>query len=157
MEIGKHTGVGSVVSPFRRIHKNILMANYNSLAAVLLDDAASRYLLYDNVFAYGQWGVGESCHESQWVYGVGNLYEYTTANNCISTYLPGQKKCFTMISSEGPSPTGIRSFFYNNTMLNPADTDVSDAAAADPNTPADADASPVRLSGTATAIGRCST
>ena len=29
-------GVGSVVSPFRRVHKNFFLANYNSLASVLL-------------------------------------------------------------------------------------------------------------------------
>jgi hypothetical protein len=27
-------------------------------------------------FADGAWGVGESCHNSQWVYGVNNLYAY---------------------------------------------------------------------------------
>jgi hypothetical protein len=54
-------GVGSAVSPFRRIHKNILMANYNALAAVLMDDGSSRALMYDNYFVYGQWGVGERC------------------------------------------------------------------------------------------------
>jgi hypothetical protein len=62
-------GTGSVVSPFRRIHHNFMMANYNSLAGVLLDDGASRILMYDNYMVYGSWGVGESCHNSQWVYG----------------------------------------------------------------------------------------
>ena len=114
-------GVGSVVSPFRRLHKNILMANYNSLAAVLLDDAGSRFLMYDNYMVYGHWGVGESCHESQWVYGVGNIYAYTTSNPCVFGLTVSD--CATMISSEGPSPTGVRTFFYNNTMLNLADTD----------------------------------
>merc|ERR1719272_636959 len=71
-------GVGSAVSAFRRVHKNILMANYNALAAVLLDDAGSRILMYDNYMVYGQWGVGESCQNSQWAYGVGNVYAYTT-------------------------------------------------------------------------------
>eukprot|EP01043_Picozoa_sp_COSAG02_P018683 COSAG02_NODE_878_length_16266_cov_8.886559_8_plen_461_part_00 len=114
-------GIGSVVSPFRRVTKNLLMANYNSLAAVLLDDAGSRFLMYDNYFVYGHWGVGESCHESQWVYGVGNLYAYTTSERCV--FGLSASNCGTMISSEGPSPTGIRTFFYNNTMLNLADTD----------------------------------
>lgn len=97
--------VGTVVSPFRRIHRNFLIANYNALSSVALDDAGSRTLMYDNymvceylpprrfrrvirachrgplpfvlpsVFACapdtalcaadGQWGVGESCHNSQ--------------------------------------------------------------------------------------------
>jgi hypothetical protein len=39
-------GVGSVVSPFRRVHKNLFLANYNSLASVLLDDGGSRMLMY---------------------------------------------------------------------------------------------------------------
>jgi hypothetical protein len=51
----------------------------------------------------------DSCHESQWVYGVSNLYAYTT-----SAYL---------ISSEGPSPLGLRTFFYNSTFLNIHDHD----------------------------------
>jgi hypothetical protein len=115
-------GVGSVVSPFRRVHKNFIMANYNSLAAVLLDDAGSRFLMYDNYFVYGHWGVGESCHESQWVYGVGNIYAYTTDPHIVYG-LSVSNSGGAMISSEGPSPTGIRTFFYNNTMLNLKDSD----------------------------------
>ena len=65
--------------------------------------------MYDNYFLYGQWGVGESCHNSQWVYGVGNLYAYTVGAH--------------IISSEGPSPLGIRTFFYNSTFLNAGDGD----------------------------------
>jgi hypothetical protein len=53
--------------------------------------------------------VGESCHNNQWVYGVGNLYAYTAG--------------FFIISSEGPSPLGIRNFFYDNTFLNQRDSD----------------------------------
>ena len=45
-------GVGSAVSQFRRISKNFLVANYNSLAAVLLDDGGSRILSYDNYMVY---------------------------------------------------------------------------------------------------------
>ena len=70
---------------------------------------------------YGHWGVGESCHESQWVYGVGNIYAYTTSNPCV--FGLHESDCATMISSEGPSPTGTRTFFYNNTMLNLQDAD----------------------------------
>ena len=65
-------GVGSAVSQFRRVHNNILIANYHALSGVTLDDAASRMLVYSNLLAYGAWGVGESCHNSQWVMGVGN-------------------------------------------------------------------------------------
>ena len=68
------SGVGSVVSQFRRVHNNILIANYNALSGVTLDDAASRMLVYSNLLAYGALGVGESCHNSQWVFGVGNMY-----------------------------------------------------------------------------------
>jgi hypothetical protein len=103
-------GVGSVVSPFRRIHNNFIIANYNALAGVNLDDGGARMLVYDNYLNYGQWGVGESCHSSQWVYGVNNMYAYTT--------LAGW-----MISSEGPSPLGTRTFYYNNTFLNFRDSD----------------------------------
>jgi hypothetical protein len=86
------------------------MANYNAMSAVALDDGGSRVLMYDNYFLYGRWGVGESCHNSQWVYGVGNLYGYTTSGS--------------LIISEGPvSPLGIRTFFYNNTFLNQRDSD----------------------------------
>ena len=95
-------GVGSVVSPFRRVHNNMIMANYNSLAAVLLDDAGSRFLMYDNYFVYGHWGVGESCHESQWVYGVGNMYAYTTDPRIVYG-LSVDNNGGKMISSEGPS------------------------------------------------------
>ena len=66
---------GSVVSPFRRIHHNFLIANYNADAAVLLDDGGSRFLQYDNYVVYGNVGVGESCHNSQWVYGIANMCE----------------------------------------------------------------------------------
>eukprot|EP01050_Picozoa_sp_SAG11_P013817 SAG11_NODE_1644_length_4526_cov_1.563813_2_plen_112_part_00 len=38
-------GVGSVVSQFRRVHNNILIANYASLSSVTLDDAGSRMLM----------------------------------------------------------------------------------------------------------------
>merc|ERR1712176_1262738 len=96
-------GTGSVVSPFRRIHNNMLMCNYNSLSGVTLDDAGSRTLFFNNYVQYSVYGVGESCHESQWVLGVGNVYAYT------GTY--------SLISSEGPSPLGIRTFFYNSTLL----------------------------------------
>ena len=60
--------------------------------------------------ASGQWGVGESCHQSQWVYSVNNLYAYTT--------LAGW-----MVSSEGPSPLGTRTFYVNATFLNLRDSD----------------------------------
>ena len=166
-------GKGSVVSPFRRIHNNLLIANYNALAGVLLDDGGARVLSYNNVIAYGQWGIldlgliltvflstsctmspttcrevrssrlvglpvppphrlpvlvscssvcpaiqcrislpgaGESCHQSQWVYMVGNLYAYTT--------LAG-----FMISSEGPSALGTRTFVVNSTFMNLRDSD----------------------------------
>ena len=39
--------VGSVVSPFRRVHHN-LIANYNAEVTVTLDDASSRFLAYDS-------------------------------------------------------------------------------------------------------------
>ena len=52
--------------------------------------------------------MGESCHESQWVYGVNNLYAYATS---------GYGAPQALISSEGPSPLGIRTFFYGNTIL----------------------------------------
>ena len=100
---------GTVISPFRRVHQNFLLANYNALSSVALDDAGSRTLMYDNYMIYGQWGVGESCHNSQWVYGVGNVYGYTTS--------------FSLLNSEGPSPTGIRTFFYENVFLNLRDSD----------------------------------
>ena len=58
-------GKASVVSAFRHIHNNFIMANYNALAGVNLDDGGARMLIYDNYFSYGQWGVGESCHSSQ--------------------------------------------------------------------------------------------
>lgn len=103
-------GVGSVVSPFRRVHKNMFLANYNSLASVLLDDGGSRMLMYNNYMAFGAWGVGESCHESQWVYGVGNLYAYSSAGGSGG----GGP---VIIHNEGPSPLGIRTFFYNDTFL----------------------------------------
>ena len=103
-------GRGSVVSPFRRVHNNLIIANYNALAGVNLDDGGARVLNYNNMFVYGQWGVGESCHQSQWVYGIGNLYAYTTAAGF-------------MISSEGPSPLGLRTFYANCTFLNLRDAD----------------------------------
>ena len=102
-------GVGSVVSPFRRIHQNFLIANYNADAAVLLDDGGSRFLQFGNVIVYGNTGVGESCHNSQWVYGIGNMYAYTEQ--------------WSLIEAEGPSPLGIRTFFNNNTFLNFHDSD----------------------------------
>lgn len=103
-------GVGSVVSSFRRIHNNILFTNYNSLSGVTMDDAGSRTLMFKNYIVYGAYGVGESCHESQWVYGVGNIYAYTgTYEAYTGTY--------ALIASEGPSPLGIRTFFYNSTFL----------------------------------------
>ena len=74
------SGVGSVVSQFRRVHNNILIANYNALSGVTLDDAASRMLVYSNLLAYGALGVGESCHNSQWVFGVGNMYHLRHIN-----------------------------------------------------------------------------
>ena len=101
-------GVGSTVSQFRRVHNNILIANYHALSGVTLDDAASRMLVYSNLLAYGAWGVGESCHNSQWVMGVGNVYYFADGQGA-------------MIFSEGPSPTGIRTFFANNTFLNKYD------------------------------------
>lgn len=104
-------GVGSVVSPFRRVHKNFFLANCNSLASVLLDDGGSRMLMYRNYMAMGHWGVGESCHESQWVYGVGNLYAYASAGGAP-----------VIIHNEGPSPLGIRTFFYNDTFLLASDS-----------------------------------
>jgi hypothetical protein len=107
-------GVGSVVSPFRRVHKNLFLANYNSLASVLLDDGGSRMLMYNNYMAFGAWGVGESCHESQWVYGVNNLYAYASAGGDAG----GGP---VIIHNEGPSPLGIRTFFYNDTFLLAAD------------------------------------
>ena len=102
-------GVGSAVSQFRRVHNNILIANYHALSAVTLDDAASRMLVYSNLLAYGAWGVGESCHNSQWVMGVGNMYYFTDGQGA-------------MIFSEGPSPTAIRTFFANSTFLNTRDS-----------------------------------
>jgi hypothetical protein len=101
-------GVGSVVSPFRRVRNNMLIANYQSLSAIALDDGGSRMLQYNNYVVYGAWGVGESCHESQWVYSVNNLYAYST-----SGYGADQ----ALIHSEGPSPLGIRTFVYGNTIL----------------------------------------
>ena len=47
-EMRFRTGVGSVVSPFRRVHNNVLIANYQSLSAVTLDDGGSRMLQYNN-------------------------------------------------------------------------------------------------------------
>ena len=113
-------GVGSAVSAFRRVHKNFLMANYNALSAVTLDDGASRFLMYDNYMVYGQIGVGESCHNSQWVYGVGNLYAYVI-NGPFNGCCAGVSA--SLIASEGPSPLGIRTFFYNSTFLNLRDAD----------------------------------
>ena len=49
-------------------------------------------------------------HQSQWVYGIGNMYAYTTAAGF-------------MISSEGPSPLGVRTFYANCTFLNLRDAD----------------------------------
>ena len=102
-------GVGSVVSQFRRVHNNVLIANYHAHSGVTLDDAASRMLVYSNLLAYGAWGVGESCHNSQWVQGVGNVYYSTDGQGA-------------MIVGEGPSPTGIRTFFANSTFLNTYDS-----------------------------------
>jgi len=107
--------IGTVISPFRRIHRNFLLANYNAVSSVLLDDAGSRMLVYDNYMVYGLWGVGESCHNSQWVYGVGNIYGYTSSAN------PAGLRA--LLASEGPSPTGIRTFFYENVFLNMLDSD----------------------------------
>jgi hypothetical protein len=85
-------------------------ANYNALASVNLDDGGARMIMHDNYLVYGQWGVGESCHSSQWVYGINNIYAYTT-------------NAGWMISSEGPSPLGTRTFYNNNTFLNLRDSD----------------------------------
>ena len=38
-------GVGSVVSPFRRVRNNFLISNYNAGSGVWLDDAGSRFLV----------------------------------------------------------------------------------------------------------------
>jgi len=85
------------------------MANYNAEAAVTLDDGGSRFVMYDNYFVYGNIGAGGSCHNAQWQYGVGNVYGYTTGSS--------------LVGSEGPSPVGIRTFFYNSTFLNLRDSD----------------------------------
>ena len=42
-------GVGSAVSAMRRVHHNILMANYNAEVTVTLDDGSSRFLTYSNL------------------------------------------------------------------------------------------------------------
>ena len=102
-------GKGSAVSQFRRVHHNIIMANYNAEAAVTLDDGGSRFVMYDNYFVYGNVGAGGSCHNAQWQYGVGNVYGYVTSSS--------------LVGSEGPSPVGIRTFFYNSTFLNLRDSD----------------------------------
>ena len=70
---------------------------------------------------YGNWGVGESCHESQWVYGVGNVYAYTTSTPCV-VGLSATPCGGVMVHAEGPSPTGIRTFFYNDTLLLASDS-----------------------------------
>jgi hypothetical protein len=70
---------------------------------------------YNNYMAFGAWGVGESCHESQWVYGVNNLYAYASAGGAAG----GGP---VIIHNEGPSPLGIRTFFYNDTFLLAADS-----------------------------------
>lgn len=101
-------GVGSAVSAFRRVHHNFLIANYNSEVTVTLDDASSRFLTYDNYMVYGN-AAGESCHNAQWIYGVGNLYAYAAEGN--------------LLASEGPSPEGIRTFYYNSTFLDYRDSD----------------------------------
>ena len=41
-------GVGSAVSTMRRVHHNILLANYNAEVTVTLDDGSSRFLTYSN-------------------------------------------------------------------------------------------------------------
>ena len=87
----------------------MVAANYNPEVTVTLDDAASRFLIYDNYLVYGN-TAGESCHNAQWVYGVGNLHAYSTQGGY-------------MLQSEGPSPLGIRSFYYNTTYLNFRDSD----------------------------------
>ena len=46
---------------------------------------------------FGWGGVGESCHNSQWVYGAGNVYAYTT----------GQ----FLLTPEANSPLGLRTFY----------------------------------------------
>ena len=71
--------------------------------------------MYNNYMAMGHWGVGESCHESQWVYGVGNLYAYASAGAAGG----GGP---VIILNEGPSPLGIRTFFYNDTFLLASDS-----------------------------------
>ena len=49
-------GKGSAVSQFRRVHHNLMMANYNA-EAVTLDDGGS----------HGNVGAGGSCHNVQWL------------------------------------------------------------------------------------------
>ena len=62
----------------------------------------------DNYMVYGN-AAGESCHNAQWIYGVGNLYAYTAEDY--------------MLAGEGPSPLGIRTFYYNSTFLDYRDSD----------------------------------
>ena len=46
-------GSASIVPADRRIHHNLIIANYNSEGAIDTDDGSAYYSVYDNFFAMG--------------------------------------------------------------------------------------------------------
>ena len=65
-------GLPTVIGRFRRIHRNFLVANYNSLAPHYTDDGSSRFLSYLNYNVYGTQAMSPHIN-SEWLYNVASI------------------------------------------------------------------------------------
>eukprot|EP01060_Flectonema_neradi_P036466 TRINITY_DN7008_c5_g2_i1.p1 TRINITY_DN7008_c5_g2~~TRINITY_DN7008_c5_g2_i1.p1 ORF type:complete len:938 (+),score=167.75 TRINITY_DN7008_c5_g2_i1:72-2885(+) len=65
----------SILSQFRVIKKNFILAVYNSQEAIDNDDGSCHYLTHDNYFVYATYGL-KSDFGGQWNHHYNNIYAY---------------------------------------------------------------------------------
>eukprot|EP01052_Picozoa_sp_SAG31_P002049 SAG31_NODE_69_length_28130_cov_15.318219_2_plen_950_part_00 len=65
-------GLPTVIGRFRRVHRNFLVANYNSIGPHYTDDGSSRFLSYLNYNVYGMETMSPHIN-SEWLYNVASI------------------------------------------------------------------------------------
>jgi hypothetical protein len=70
------SGVGSVVSNYRRLSHNFIAGTYNTYDNMETDDASSRYLTFSNYLLFGKVVINSAMLHGNWNYNVGNVHAY---------------------------------------------------------------------------------
>lgn len=75
-------GTPTTISRYRRVHRNMFVANYYSMGPYYTDDGTSRVLMWNNYNVLG-YGTMSPHLNSEWIYNVGciNAYQVDLMNN----------------------------------------------------------------------------